>query len=271
MHVGAAELLGGDFLPGCRLHERRPGQENRPALHDHGLVRHRGDVRAPRRARPHDDRNLRDPFRRHSRLVEEDAPEVFAVREDLGLQRQEGAARIHEVHARQAVLERDLLRAHVLLDRDGVVGAALDGGVVGDDQHLTPRHAADAGDDAGCRGAVVVQVPRGQRGELQERRAVVQQLLNPVAGRELALLAMPLDVLRAAPLLHERDALAKLGHKRGHARRSWSGRGPRPCRPESRSSPLVTRQPSAGLESRVPSPESRVPSFDAHHPQQSVL
>ena len=32
------------------------------------------------------------PLRRHARLVEEDAPEVVAVGEDLGLERQERAA-----------------------------------------------------------------------------------------------------------------------------------------------------------------------------------
>ena len=88
------------------------------------------------------------PLGRHARLVEEDAAEVLAIGEDLGLQRQERAAGVDEVDAGQAVLERDLLRAQVLLDGDRVVGAALDRRVVGDDQHLAARDAADAGDDA---------------------------------------------------------------------------------------------------------------------------
>ena len=91
------------------------------------------------------------PLRRHPRLVEEDAAEVLAIGKDLGLQRQERAARVDEVDAGQAVLERDLLRAQVLLDRERVVGAALDRGVVGDDQHLAARDAADAGDEPGRR------------------------------------------------------------------------------------------------------------------------
>ena len=107
-----------------------------------------GHVGAAGRARAHHDGDLRDALGRHARLVEEDAAEVLAVGEDLGLQRQERAARVDEVDARQPVLERDLLRAQVLLHRDRIVGAALDRRVVGDDQHLAARHAADAGDDA---------------------------------------------------------------------------------------------------------------------------
>ena len=45
-----------------------------------------------RGARAHHDGDLRDALRGHARLVVEDAPEVIAIGEDLGLQRQEGAA-----------------------------------------------------------------------------------------------------------------------------------------------------------------------------------
>ena len=82
------------------------------------------------------------PFGRHARLVEEDAAEVIAIGEHLGLQRQERAAGVDEVDAGQAILQRDLLRADVLLDRDRIVGAALDRGVVGDDQHLAAGRRA---------------------------------------------------------------------------------------------------------------------------------
>ena len=76
------------------------------------------------------------PCGRHPRLVVEDPAEVLAVGEDLGLQRQERAARVDEVEARQPVLLGDLLRAQVLLDRQREVRAALDGRVVGDDHAL---------------------------------------------------------------------------------------------------------------------------------------
>ena len=132
--VGAAELFRRDLLAGRGFHERRPAEKDRPgALDDDRLVRHRRHVRAAGGARPHHDGNLRNAFGRHPRLVEEDPAEVIAVGEHLGLQRQERAARVDEVDAGQPVVERDLLRAQVLLDGDRVVGPALDGRVVGDD------------------------------------------------------------------------------------------------------------------------------------------
>ena len=83
------------------------------------------------------------PERRHPRLVEEDPAEVVAVGEDLGLQRQEGAARVDEVDAREPVLRGHLLRAQVLLDREREVRAALDGRVVRDDHALLALDDAD--------------------------------------------------------------------------------------------------------------------------------
>ena len=71
-----------------------------------------------------------------SRLIEKNPPEVIAVGKDLGLQRQERTAGVDEVDAGQPVLERDLLRANVLLDGDWDVRAALYRGVVPDNHHL---------------------------------------------------------------------------------------------------------------------------------------
>jgi len=51
----------------------------------------------------------------------------------------------------------------VLLDRHGVVGAALHRGVVRHEQALTPVHHADAGDDAGRVGSPVIEFVSGQR------------------------------------------------------------------------------------------------------------
>ena len=107
-----AEVLGRDVLAGRRLHERRAAEEDRAgALDDDGLVAHRGDIGAAGRAAAHDERDLRDPRGRHARLVVEDAAEVVAVREDLGLEREERPTRVDEVHAGEPVLERDLLGA----------------------------------------------------------------------------------------------------------------------------------------------------------------
>ena len=167
--VGAPELLGGNVLAGRRLHEgRSPEEDGSGALDDDRLVGHRRHVGAAGRARAHDHRDLRDARRRQPGLVEEDAPEVLAVREDLGLHRQVGAAGIDEIDARQPVLERDLLRPKVFLDGDGEVRAALDGGVVGHHHHLAAAHPPDPGDEPRRRRLVVVHAPGGQRRQLEK-------------------------------------------------------------------------------------------------------
>ena len=159
-----------DILAGRGLHERRAAEEDRAgAPDDDRLVAHRRDVGAAGRARAHHQGDLRDPGGGHPGLVVEDPAEVVAVREDVGLERQERAAAVDEVHARQPVLERDLLRPEVLLHGHRVVGAALDRGVVGDDHTGRALDPADAGDDPGARRVVVVEAGRGERAELEER------------------------------------------------------------------------------------------------------
>ncbi len=154
----AAQVLGGDVLARGGLHQRRPAEEDRAgALDDHRLVAHRRHVRATGGPRAHHQGDLGDAGRRHPGLVVEDPAEVLAIREDLGLQRQERATAVDQVDARQAVLEGDLLGPEVLLDGHRVVGAALDRGVVGDDDARRALDPADAGDDARARCVVVVQ------------------------------------------------------------------------------------------------------------------
>jgi hypothetical protein len=73
---------------------------------------------------------------------------MFAVREDLVLQRQERAIRIDEIDARQSIGFSDFLGAKMLFHRHRVVGSALHGSVVGEDHALLARHPADTGDYA---------------------------------------------------------------------------------------------------------------------------
>ena len=219
VHVGAAELLGGDVLPGRRLHERRSADEDRPGpADDHGLVRHRGHVGAAGRARAHDDGDLRDAERRQPRLVEEDAAEVVAVGKDLGLEREECAARVDEVEARQAVLARDLLGAEVLLHRERVVRAALHRRVVGDDHALPALDDPDSGDDAGRGRVAVVELPGGERVQLEERRPRIDEAVDPLARGELAARAVALRCLLAAACRDACRALAQFGDERLHRR-----------------------------------------------------
>ena len=74
----------------------------------------------------------------------------------------------------------------MLLHRDGVVGAALDGGVVGHDDARATRNAPDAGDDASGRSVAVVHVLSGKWRELKECRAFVEELFDSVSGQQLA-------------------------------------------------------------------------------------
>src|SRR5207253_2389643 len=120
------------------------------------------------------------------RRVVDDAAEVVAVGEHLTLRRQKRPAALHQVHAGEAVVARDLLGAQVLLDCDRIVGAALDGGVVGDDDAFAARDAADAGQHPGAGDLPAVHAMRGELRELQERAAGVEQHADTLARGELA-------------------------------------------------------------------------------------
>ena len=192
--VGAAELLGRHLLAGRRLHERRAADEDRPgAADDDRLVRHRRHVGAAGGARAHHDRDLRDALRGHARLVVEDPAEVLAVGEDLVLEREEGPARVDEVEARQVVLLGDLLRAEVLLHREREVRAALHRRVVRDDHAGATLDDPDPRDDARRRRLAVVDVPGGERVQLEERRARVDEPVDPLPRGQLAAGAVPLE------------------------------------------------------------------------------
>jgi hypothetical protein len=215
--VGAAELLRGHVLAGGRLHERWAADEDGAGpAHDDRLVAHRRHVRASGRARAHHDRDLRDPLRRHPGLVEEDSSEVVAVREDVRLERQERAAGVDEVEARQVILLRHLLRAQVLLHREREVGAPLYGRVVRNDRALAALDDADPRHDACARRLAVVGLPRGEGVQLEERRAGVDEPVDPLAREQLAAGAVPLDRALAAACGDLRRAVAQLGDERLH-------------------------------------------------------
>ena len=192
MGLGPAQFLGRNDLAGGGLHQGRAGQEDGALVpHDDRLVRHGRHIGAAGGGQTHDTGDLGDALGAHPRLIEEDAAEVVAVGEDLGLVRQVGPARVHQIDARQAVLLGYLLGAQVLLHRHGEVGAAFNRRVVGDDHHLATRDAADPRDHAGGRGFAVVHGVGGQLADLQEGRAGIQQPLDPVAGQQLAAGHMP--------------------------------------------------------------------------------
>jgi len=73
----------------------------------------------------------------------------------------------------------------MLLAGHAVVGAALHGGVVGNDHARAALHQADAGDDAGTRRHAVVHAFAGQHADLQERRARIEQHFDAMARQDL--------------------------------------------------------------------------------------
>src|SRR5213592_3375458 len=74
----------------------------------------------------------------------------------------------------------------MLLHGERVVGAALHGGVVGDQHALAAGDASDAGHDAGARRLVVVAAVRRERRELEEGRARVEEARDALAWQEFA-------------------------------------------------------------------------------------
>ena len=225
VQVAAAQFLCGDHLAGRGLHQRRTAQEDRALVaDDHALVAHGRHVGAAGGARPEDGGDLRDRCLRHRRLVVEDPAEVLAVGEDLVLHRQEGTAGVDEVDARQPVLQRHLLSAQMLLHRHRVVGAALDRGVVGHHDALAAGHPPDAGDDPGCRGLTVVEAVGGQRRELKERTARIQQRVDPLAGQQLATGHVPFPRALATAEGHPAELIGQVGGELEVRRRIAGGR-----------------------------------------------
>src|SRR5262245_48521053 len=129
MYVCATEFFSRDFLSRSRLHQRRTAQKNCSLIaDDDGFITHCGHVCSTRGARAKNRSNLIYAERRHACLVIKDSAEVFAVREDLGLQWKKRSARVDQVKTGKIVLKRDLLSTKMFLNRDREVRAALNGG-----------------------------------------------------------------------------------------------------------------------------------------------
>ena len=74
------------------------------------------------------------------------------------------------------------------------------------------------GDDAGARRAAVVEIPRGERVELEERGAGIDKPVDPLAHRELAARGVAFHRLLATAARDLRAALAELGDELLHLR-----------------------------------------------------
>src|SRR5581483_11062036 len=84
------------------------------------------------------------------------------------------------------------------------------------DRALAPLDDTDARDDAGGRSVAVVELPRRESAELEERCARVDEPVDPLACEQLAARAVPLDGAFAAAGRDESGALAQLGDERCH-------------------------------------------------------
>ena len=217
MHIGAAEVFGADLLPGRRLDQRRAGEKDGALAADHdGLVGHGRHIGAARRARPHDHGDLADALRRHHRLIVEDAAEMLAVGKHPVLFGKIGAAGIDQINAGQMVLGRDLLGPQMLLHGERIIGAALDRGVVGQDDAFAALNAADAGDQPGGGRRIAIDLIGGELAELEERRARIDQGGDALAGQHLAAPLVAFARRLAAAGLDHRHLVAQIGDQRRH-------------------------------------------------------
>src|SRR5690606_15989823 len=140
-----------------------------------------------RRAVDHGD--LRNPGRRGPGHV---AEYLAALDEQLALAIEVGAAALDQPDAQQLVLHRNALGPEALLQAHRRDRAALDRAVVGRDHAAHAGHEADAGDVAAAErvlaAVVVVHLVAGQRRQLEERRAGIEQSGDPLARGQLAAL-----------------------------------------------------------------------------------
>src|SRR5215204_1844656 len=102
------------------------------------------------------------------------------------------------------ILRSDLLGTQMFLDRHWEVRPALDGGIIGDNEHFAIGNATNASDNARTWTLIVVKVSCRQRREFQERRARVEQTFDPFTDEEFALLFLALAIFFAAPLADAR-------------------------------------------------------------------
>ncbi|MOA10072.1 hypothetical protein D3C78_1299440 [compost metagenome] len=143
---------------------------------------------------------------------------MLAVGEHLVLARQVGAAGVHQVDARQAVLLGDGLRADVLLHGQRVIGAAFYRGVVADDHAFHILDATDACDHASGGDVLAIHLMGGEGGKFEERRARVEQAVDALAHRQLAACGVLGDGSGAAAFVDEAEHRAEVVHLFEHGR-----------------------------------------------------
>ncbi len=108
------------------------------------------------------------------------------------------------------ILLGDFLGAKMLLHRQGIIGAALHGGVVGDDDAFLARDPANPGNQSCRRNRAVVKIPCRQGRNLEEGRARVEKRAYPIARQKFAAVEVAFARRGATTLFDDRDLDAKL-------------------------------------------------------------
>ncbi len=201
VRAGPAQIIRRYLLLRDRLHHVRPGHEHvAGVLHHEGEV---GDGRAvdrPPGARPHDRRNLGDD----ARGLRVQLKDVRVPPEALDALLDARAAGVVEADHGRPVFERLLHHLHDLVGVGSAQWPAVDGEVLAEDVDEPAVDGAVAGDHPVAGRTVLVEpevsfLVADERAELLER-VVVEQNVEPLAGRQLVLLVLALDALLPTPL-----------------------------------------------------------------------
>ena len=190
----AAELLELDLLAGDRLDHVGAGDEHVRRLLDHeDEVGHGGGVDGAAGARAHDHADLGDHAGALD-VADEDVA-VAAERDDALLD--PGAAGVVDADHRRADLGGHVHDLDHLLRHDLAERAAEDREVLAEDEDRAAVDLPVAGDDGVAPGPVLLHVevvgPVADEGVELLEGAGVEQLLDPLAGGELALGVLLLD------------------------------------------------------------------------------
>lgn len=237
VHLTTSEVFGRHDLSRGSLDQRRSRKEDVALLvDDDGLIRHGGDVGSSSGAGAHDHGDLGDALGGHAGLVVEDAAEVVAVGEDIGLVGEVGAAGVDHVDAavaslvldlghvfqirvslREIVLLRNGLCAEMLLHGDGVVRSSLDSAIVRNNHARHTLNHTNTRDNTTSRHfSLRVQLISSHRTQFKERRARIDQCRHTIAGQHLIPLQVLLPRLLRPALLNLGREVLHLVHERRH-------------------------------------------------------
>ena len=213
------EDLALDILSRGTLHQVGAAEAHEAgAVHHHDHVGERRQIRSSRDALSHDGRYLGHvQVVPHDRVVVEQAARAVLAREHSSLVRQVDAGRIDQVDDRHPAAHRYFLGSEHLRNRLRPPAARLDGGVIRHDHHGPSAHLADPGHDPHPGSVSVVLVIREEKTDLQEPAARVDQPIDALTRRELALRVLALDALRTAPFAETVLEGSDLFHEVPHA------------------------------------------------------